>query len=185
MDEYIDLVNPEGKPLGKRVLKSDAHLNGWYHNTIHVWLYDKTGHVLLAQRSAAKLIFPLLWDVSAAGHVDAGEQIIHAAIREVDEELGLKLDKDVLNFVGVFKHEKEYDNGRIRDYEFHHAYIAPLKVGIGELRLQPGEVDGVKLVGPGEFMKLLEESPGNSHFVPTNASYYKLILDEISNAVKN
>ena len=185
MDEYIDLVDREGKPLGRRALKSEAHLNGWYHNTIHVWLYDRFGSVLLAQRSASKLIFPGLWDVSAAGHVDSGEEIIHAAIREVDEELGLRLEQEILHFVGVFKHESEYDNGRIRDYEFHHAYIAPLKVELNELRLQPGEVDAVKLVQPEKFLKLLKGSPDNLHFVPTNASYYKLILNEISNAVKN
>ena len=184
-DEYIDLVDEHGTPLGRRALKSDAHRNGWYHNTIHVWLYDVEGRVLLSQRSAAKLIFPLLWDVSAAGHVDAGEDIVHAAIREVHEELGLNLNAENLAFVGVFKHESTYDQGRIRDFEFHHAYIAPLEIDTHELILQPGEVDAVKLVNNKEFLDLLAGSPENSHFVPTNGNYYELILDAISKAINN
>ena len=75
MPEYIDIVTKQGIPTGKSALKSDIHTKGYYHNTAHVWLFIKDGQVLLAQRAASKLICPLLWDVSVAGHVDAGETI--------------------------------------------------------------------------------------------------------------
>ncbi len=73
MDEYIDIVSENGEPTGKLALKSEAHKNGWWHNTIHLWLYTKNGEIILQQRSRKKVIYPLLWDVSAAGHIDAGE----------------------------------------------------------------------------------------------------------------
>src|SRR5210317_2621226 len=101
MDEYIDIVTSSGEPTTKVALKEEAHKNGWWHNTIHVWLYTKKGEILLQQRSHKKSIFPLLWDVSAAGHVDAGESLTNAAIRETEEELGLKLSKDDLCNIGV------------------------------------------------------------------------------------
>ncbi|NNF74649.1 MAG: NUDIX domain-containing protein [Flavobacteriaceae bacterium] len=185
MDEYIDLVDSSGNSLGRKALKSEAHRNGWYHNTIHLWLYSSKGEILLSQRSAEKLIFPLLWDVSAAGHVDAGETIIDAAVRETQEELGLVLTPTDLNFLGVFKHESFYHDGAIKDFEFHHAFITELKINTADLKLQKGEVDAIKLVGQEEFLNLLDKSPGNSHFVPSNIDYYKLILERVGFAVKN
>ena len=94
MDEYIDIVSKEGIPTGKSALKSEIHSKGHYHNTAHIWLYTTQGEILLAQRSAKKKICPLLWDVSVAGHVDAGERIEEAALRELKEEIGL--DKQFL-----------------------------------------------------------------------------------------
>ncbi|NNF83348.1 MAG: NUDIX domain-containing protein [Flavobacteriaceae bacterium] len=185
MDEYIDIVDENGRFTGQTVLKSEAHLNGWFHNTIHVWLYAPNGDILLSQRSAQKIIFPLLWDVSAAGHVDSGESIANAAKRETLEELGLELSDQELKPVGVYKHLSTYDDGRIKDYEFHYAHIAPLKVELNNLVLQEGEVDAVKLVSHNQFIELLEGSPDNMHFVPSNGNYYKLILEQVAKAVKN
>ena len=44
-----------------------------------------------------KNIYPLLWDVSVAGHIDAGETFFEAAIRECKEEIGLTLTPKILS----------------------------------------------------------------------------------------
>lgn len=180
MDEYIDIVTQEGKPTGKSELKSVIHLNGYYHNTAHVWLYTKNGAVLLAQRSASKSICPLLWDVSVAGHVDAGESIIKAAIREVNEEIGLKLLPKDLKKIGVFECFQTYPNGII-DNEFHHTYLAELKVPVSQLIPQIGEVEALKLVSFESFENLLIHIGENNHFIPGNKAYYEMVLNGMKN----
>ena len=185
MDEYIDIVSETGVPTGKVALKSEAHKFGWWHNTIHLWLYTTESEVLLQQRSHKKSIYPLLWDVSAAGHIDAGESFIDAAIRETKEELGLGLDKNELQKIGVHKHLSSYENGTIKDNEFHQVYIAQLKVDLGELTPQVDEVEAIKLVSFREFKKLLDNSANNNHFVATNRSYYLFVLDKISEFLDN
>ena len=105
MDEYIDIVDQYGKPTGKTALKSEAHKNGWHHNTIHLWLYTIDGHILLQQRSHKKSIYPLLWDVSVAGDIDAGESFETAAIREAEEEVGIELLSKNLIKIGTMLHE--------------------------------------------------------------------------------
>ena len=183
MEEFIDIVTETGKPTGKVALKSEAHKNGWFHNTIHLWLYTKKGEILLQQRSHKKAIFPLLWDVSAAGHIDAGESFENAAIRETHEELGLLLEPKHLTKIGINKHLSTYDNGTIQDNEFHHVYLAELIVDINNLTPQEEEVEALKLVTFNEFKRLLVNSNTNNHFVESNRVYYEFVLENIKNLI--
>jgi isopentenyldiphosphate isomerase len=181
MDEYIDIVDYLGKPTGKKALKSEAHKNGWYHNTIHVWFYTKKGEILLQQRSHKKAICPLLWDVSVAGHIDAGESIESAAVRETKEEIGLEIHPNDLRKIAVHCHEATYFNGTIKDNEFHHIYITELKVPLEDLVPQPSEVEALKLVSIEAFTELALNSSKNMHFVESNISYYHFVALEIHN----
>ena len=183
MDEYIDIVDNLWELTGKSALKSEAHKNGWYHNTVHIWFYTKRGDILLQQRSHKKKICPLLWDVSVAGHIDAGETIALAAVRETREEIGLEINANALKKIGVFCHEASYFDGAIKDNEFHHVYIAELKVPLKDLVPQPSEVEALKLVSIETFKNLARNSAINMHFVETNTDYYQFVLQEISNLI--
>jgi len=184
MEEYLDILTPSGTLTGKTALKSSVHSNGYYHNTAHLWLYTPNREILLAQRSATKVICPLLWDVSVAGHVDAGETITEAVIREAQEEIGLILSTDQLKKIGVFSSFQTYEKGLI-DNEFHHTFIAPLNQPLNTLIPEPNEVEGLKLVTLINFEELLNASGTNSHFVPSNFAYYKLVLESITDTIKN
>ncbi|MDG1384280.1 MAG: NUDIX domain-containing protein, partial [Flavobacteriaceae bacterium] len=93
MDEYLDIWNSDGQPTGQSCLKNEAHQNGWFHPTVHIWFYTATPALLLQKRSLTKETFPGFWDVSVAGHVSAGESILEGAIREVKEEIGLNIQE--------------------------------------------------------------------------------------------
>ena len=177
--EYIDIVTKEGKPTGKSELKSIIHQKGYYHHTAHIWFYNKKGEVLLSQRSAKKTICPLMWDVSVAGHIDAGETIKQAAIRETEEEIGLTISENELQKIGVFECFQTYESGII-DNEFHNTFISELKVSISELTPQEEEVEALKLITFEEFETLVINIDNkNNHFVPSNKAYYELVLNQI------
>lgn len=181
MDELIDIVTEEGTFTGKSAPKSIIHTKGYYHNTAHIWFYTSNRSVLLAQRSKNKIICPLLWDVSVAGHVDAGESIEQAAIRETKEELGFLIKEKHLQKVGVFNCFQSYPNGII-DNEFHHTFIAKLPVDLSTITYNSEEVESIKLVTIREFKSLLEQSENNGHFIASNRKYYLNILSCIQNA---
>lgn len=51
-----------------------------------------------------------LWDLSCSGHVEHGESMSEAAVREAKEELGITIPlKNVRFFAFVHKREKEWD----------------------------------------------------------------------------
>jgi isopentenyl-diphosphate delta-isomerase len=184
MEEYIDIVTQEGNPTGRKELKSVVHQNGLFHHTAHVWLYTKKGDILLSQRSASKSICPLLWDVSVAGHVDAGESITNGALREMKEEIGLTLSENDLQKIGVFESFQKYENG-IVDNEFHNTFIAELKVPLSKLKPQIEEVEALKLVSLTEFEHLLSNSETNGHFVASNRAYYIKVLKAIQGQIQS
>lgn len=183
-EEYIDILTKDQKFTGKYCTKDEIHKKGHYHNTAHIWLYTKNGTILLAQRSAKKTIYPLLWDVSVAGHVDSKETVEQAAIREISEEIGLQLSETDLTKIGVFECFQSYSNGII-DNEFHHTYIAELKVDINDLTKNDDEVEALKLVTFETFESLLNQSKTNHHFIASNTNYYKIVVNTIKTNITN
>ena len=144
MDEVIDILDANGNPTGKSCLKSVAHQHGYYHATVHVWLYTLDEKILLQKRSPTKKVFPNLWDISVAGHIGAGEEIEKAALREVFEEIGLVLSVGDLIKIGTRRHSVSHPNG-IQDNEFHHVFIAELNLSIEDLTVQKEEVANLQL----------------------------------------
>lgn len=179
MDELIDIVDRNGNPTGESALKSEIHTNGHYHNTAHIWFYNGKADILLAQRAKTKTICPLLWDVSVAGHVDAGETVIDAALRETQEEIGLTITENDLYKIGVFPCFQTYENGII-DNEFHHTYISKLEVTLNQLIPQQGEVESLKYMSIKACLEKLDNSDYNSHFISKNKSYYEYVFNAIA-----
>ena len=96
MDELLDILDESGLPTGEVVPKSEAHRLGLWHRCFHCWICgsDPGGSYLLLQRRAAtKDTWPGYLDVTAAGHLAAGEETLDG-LREVEEELGLRIERE-------------------------------------------------------------------------------------------
>eukprot|EP00171_Calliarthron_tuberculosum_P016953 IDg16953t1 len=91
-EEMFDLLNEDGSPNGVAKARSQVHRDGDLHRSTHIWVIARTSppQLLLQKRAADKDTFPGLWDVSAAGHIAAGDQSLDSAQRELLEELGLR-----------------------------------------------------------------------------------------------
>jgi len=73
--------------------RSEVHRLGLLHRAVHVLVFNSYGQVFLQKRSMKKDRQPGVWDSSASGHVDSGEDYDTTAVREVWEEIGLRLAK--------------------------------------------------------------------------------------------
>ncbi len=183
MDELVDILDENGSYTGKTEMKSIAHQKGLFHPTIHVWIYTVDGRLLIQKRGRNKKSFPLLWDVSVAGHIGAGEDVVSSALREVKEEVGLSLSPYELQKVGVFKSLKDHSEN-FRDYEFHHSFIAELKVPFSNLKKQDSEVEELALIPVHTFAEETWGMANPSKYVPHDRTYYKTVLRAISDALE-
>lgn len=181
MDELIDILTPKGKPTGKTALKSEAHKNGWFHATVHIWLFTSDEKILLQKRALTKKVFPGLWDISVAGHISTGEDIITSAKREVFEEIGLELQDTDLIKIGTRIHQVSHKNG-IQDNEFHHVFIAELKSPIEDLIIQTEEVAEIKLFD----LDTLKNTKNLENILLSRFhEYYCMVYDKIKNRLNS
>ncbi|WP_108802629.1 NUDIX domain-containing protein [Aquimarina sp. Aq107] len=179
-DELIDILDENGKSTGEVRLKSEAHQLGLYHASVHIWLYTLDKNVLIQRRAENKDTYPNLWDVSVAGHISTGESKEDSAIREIEEEIGLSLNKKDLEFIGSYLAEKQ-PNAHILDNEFHYVYLAKLTKSIEHLTLQEEEVSAIKLIPIGILKSHLQNIETTKKYVPHDIEYYNFILKEITN----
>ena len=176
MDEFIDILTPKGQPTGRVALKSEAHKNGWFHATTHIWLFTSDKKILLQKRALTKKVFPGMWDISVAGHLGAGEKIIDGAKREVFEEIGLQLEEEDLIKIGTRIHQVTHKN-EIQDNEHHHVFIAELKTSVEKLTPQEEEVSGLKLWN----LTILKNTKNLENvLLPRFHDYYCFVYDQIN-----
>ena len=90
--ELWDVLDENRKPTGRLHRRGEDLPKGEYHLTVHIWIRRKDGMFLLTKRSPNKT-FPLLWETTA-GSAIAGDDSLSAALREVREETGLKLNPE-------------------------------------------------------------------------------------------
>ena len=88
--EMFDVVNERNEVIGQTP-RGEVHAKGLLHRAVHVFVFNKRGEVYLQKRSHLKDVHPLVWDSSAAGHLDVGESYATCALREVKEELGIEV----------------------------------------------------------------------------------------------
>lgn len=149
MMEYFDIVDEKGMPTGEIVERGEAHKKGIRHRTAHIWVMrelDGRPQIMLQKRAMIKDSFPGRFDTSSAGHIQAGDEPLESAIRELYEELGIKASPDDMEFVDTFviKYSKEFRGKMFSDNEIANVFIYHGEVNIDELTLQKEEVDSVE-----------------------------------------
>jgi 16S rRNA (adenine1518-N6/adenine1519-N6)-dimethyltransferase len=91
VSERFPVVDAQDRLVGDAP-RAEVHGNNLLHRAVHILVFNHLGELFLQKRSRWKDRHPCLWDSSAAGHVDAGEEYDAAANRELQEELGVSAE---------------------------------------------------------------------------------------------
>ena len=189
-DEMLSVYDDELNELGME-LRSEIHLKGFLHKVVHCWIIEEIDNekwIYFQQRSYEKKDFPGLYDISAAGHVDIGEEAELAVKRETEEEIGIIILPKKLKFIGSIREKMYLDN--FHNNEICEVYLYSIenpKFNLGH------EVEKMVKISLSEFEKWILEGSENimafsvdgiskfilkpQEFCPHKVEYLELVVD--------
>lgn len=156
MEEKFDILDENGNYTGRIESRKMCHKSGLYHKAVAVWIINSKGQVLLQKRSSNKRMWPNTWDVTAGGHVLAGEFGFESIIRETKEELGLDINKEDITFIGAVISTNI--KGDIVNKHFNEFYIINKDIDETKLKLQEEEVSEVKWMDKDEIIERVKDN---------------------------
>jgi isopentenyl-diphosphate delta-isomerase type 1 len=159
-EEIFDIVNERDEVIGRET-RREVHRTGLKHRAIHVFVFNSRGEVFLQKRSMSKDSSPGLWDSSASGHLDCGEEYDACAIRELREEIGLDVSSCPHR---IFKVEACPQTGQ----EFVWLYECSSE---GPFKLHPEEIEHGDWFTPAHITEWIRERPQD--FVPAFVLLWK------------
>jgi isopentenyldiphosphate isomerase len=131
--ELLDVVTEKGEIL-QTLPRSEIHGNPTLlHRVVHVLVFNEGGEILLQKRSMTKDVAPGRWDTSVGGHVNAGESLADALVREIAEELGIKECRP--EFLYTYIHSNQYESELVSTFSI---------IYNGNIVFQKDEIDDVR-----------------------------------------
>jgi len=116
-----------------------------YKQSMHVWIMNNNGELLIQKRSKNKESYPDMWAITS-GSTLAGESTLQTVIRECKEELSIDVDINKLELMLTIKSK----------YNFTDVWLLRQEIDINSVIMQEEEVADVKWVTESEFEKMIE-----------------------------
>ena len=160
--EIIDLYDENGKKLDKTYLRGDRSYK--FNKNEHIpivmiFIENSKGEYLIQKASKEKgNIYS-----STGGHVDAGEKIDDAIVREVKEEIGVDIDLKEVKYLGHI----------ITGAPIRFLYYLKKDIDINEFKPDKEEVKYVKYMSENEINNLIEEGL----FLESHAICFNKVLE--------
>ena len=149
-EEIFDVVNERDEVIDRKP-RREVHARGLLHRAVHVLVFNARGQLFLQKRSMSKDTAKGKWDSSASGHLDSGEGYDACAVREVWEEIGLKLERSPERILRIAACE---DTGQ----EFVWVYRCASE---GPFTLHPEEIERGEWFAPEAITRWVAEKPGD------------------------
>jgi isopentenyl-diphosphate delta-isomerase type 1 len=163
-EDIFDIVDERDEVIGRKP-RSEVHARGLRHRAVHVLVFNSRGEVFLQKRSMKKDRQPGVWDSSCSGHVDSGEVYDQTAVRELREEIGLRLDAAPQKLFKIDACEET-------DAEFVWVYRCESE---GPFQLHPDEIETGDWFATERVTQWMAEKPQD--FAPAFMLIWKLFLN--------
>lgn len=146
VEEEFDIVDLNDQVIGQAP-RSVVHAYRWLHRAVHIFVFNSRGELLIHKRSSTKDECPSLHTSSASGHLSTGEDYEPAAVRELQEELGLTAPLEWL---------QKFPAGPATSYEFSGLFRTMTDE---PPRFDPGEIESGAFLPLPEIAAWVERAP--------------------------
>ena len=151
MNEEVVLVDEKDSVVGF-MEKMEAHQLGLLHRAFSVFVFNSKGELMLQQRAKSKYHSGGLWTNTCCSHPRPNEEVLDAATRRLDEEMGFSCELEV-QFSFVYK--AKLDN-ELTEHEYDYVLFGYYN---DQPNLNPEEATNYKFVSLENLQKNIEEKP--------------------------
>ncbi len=160
-DELWDIYDINRNLTGRTQKRGDPFKDGDYHLVVHVWVVNIKNEFLITRRAPNKG-YPYMWECTG-GSALSGDESITAAIREVYEETGLKLNKENGSCIMTLS----------RNNDFCDVWLFYQDFNISDVVLQENETIDAKWASKDEIFRMIDKN----EFIPFH--YINELFDKI------
>lgn len=153
--EYFDIVDNNGKAIGNASREYCHSGSKLLHPVIHIHIINSKKELLLQKRKKNKDIQPGKWDTSIGGHIQAGEALDKALIREAKEEAGIDINLDKIIPLKKYIYESEIE----KEYIYSFIYLFD-----GKIIFQKSEIDKIKFLSFDKICSLIKNNKTTPNF---------------------
>jgi isopentenyldiphosphate isomerase len=146
-DEIITIVDENNSAVGSAP-RREMRAKALPHRATYVLVFNSQGELYVQKRTMTKDVFPGYCDPAAGGVVLAGEEYEHGALREVEEEMGVR----GVPLMPLFEFYHQDERNRVWGAAFSCVYD-------GEIVLQEEEVESGFFMATAEILRLAETEP--------------------------
>ena len=169
--EYVILVNEKDQEVGQ-MEKMEAHEKGLLHRAFSIFLFNDKNELLLQQRALSKYHSGGLWTNTCCSHPRAGETVLEAANRRLQEEMGIKAEMQS-QFSFVYRANLDND---LTEHELDHVVFGSFN---DAPEVNPEEVAAWKYVSMKEIEADMKKNP--EHYT----AWFRIVFDEVHNRTRN
>ena len=186
MSELFDIFDEAMNHIGVKS-RVAVHRAGDWHQVFHCWVVGREADgstFLVLQKRMARLDYPNKIDISAAGHLAAGESP-RDGTREIAEELGLSVAYEDLIPLGRRVGINKIDD--FLDRQICHVFLYECNLPLEAYEYKPDEVAGLIKMPIDDAMRLLAgEVPSvSAPAVGLGSPEIALTLDDFISSIDN
>lgn len=159
--ELVDVYNNKHEKLSYTKGRKEL-VDGEFRLSCFIWIINDEGKILVQQRLATAKKCPNMWE-TASGGATKGDTPLSGALRELEEELGIKANKDDIRFIGSF--------ARVND--FVEVFLLESNISLDKLKLQDDEVQAAKWMTIEEFEKIIDSGNASDTSFDVFKKYYE------------
>lgn len=151
--------------------KMEVHRKALLHRAFSVFIFNDKGEMLLQKRADKKYHSAGLWTNACCSHPKPGEDIIEAAAKRLQEEMGFKT---TLNKAFTFIYKAPFENG-LTEHEYDHVFTGTYN---GSIEPDPDEVSDYCFQSNNEISDSLQSHP--NHFTAWFKIAFPKLMDYLS-----
>lgn len=142
--EFLDVYDANWNFLNRSIRRGQKLAENEFHLGVQIWVRNSNGEFLIQKRPMSLKVLPGIW-ATTAGAVEAGEDVLDGAVRELEEEVGIKVASDELQL--IYKTKTTHFLGTV--------YLLKKDILLDELVLQTDEVSQVKWEVPSIILEMV------------------------------